>query len=645
MRHEQHLPAVMKREWLLVNGMGGYAMGDDNGACTRTRHYLLAAPVRPPLQRAAFVRTLTETILTDNGWLPLREMCRLHYENRRGLPVFVYESNHFTLLKHLWMADHFHGVFVRYELQRGELPVEIRLMPCLDFRDLETETALSEFYTVRRSELGADIYADVNDKPFRIAASPATGYVPVNRWHEIFLEDDSGTPQRYEVYLPFVFEHELAVGRTLTVLLAHDGPESWEAEAARHETPAPLLFASEEAQALSRAEGLPHLTAGAHAFLIRRPTILSLDNTTLLAGYPNLADSGREAMLALPGLLIAAGEFERAKQVFSIFLKHVHHGLIPNFFSKRPESPNYDSIDATLWLFVALYEYWRASRDLKFLEENYSFLLEMLNCHLRSLTPGIKFEPKTGFLYALETQRAMTWMNGRLGNWLATPRSAFAVEVQALWHNTLCIMAEFSHLLGKETGESKCRELAAQVEMNLSRSFAVPATDLIYDSLPEQLMYEGKESIFPAGDDTLRPNAVIAVGLPFTAFSAVQIRALVDLALRWLITPFGLRTLAPDHPAYCGQCWGPAKHRVSAQHNGAAHPWLIVPFVRAYLRVYHDRDFLRGLFAPLFEGRNSPCDGFIAQMYDGDSPHAPAGAPAFAASSGAVLQAWEMLKE
>lgn len=101
MRHEQHLPAVMKREWLLVNGMGGYAMGDDNSACTRTRHHLLVAPVRPPLQRAAFVRTLTETILTDNGWLPLREMCRLHYENRRGLPVFVYESNHFTLLKHL----------------------------------------------------------------------------------------------------------------------------------------------------------------------------------------------------------------------------------------------------------------------------------------------------------------------------------------------------------------------------------------------------------------------------------------------------------------------------------------------------------------------------------------------------------------
>lgn len=635
----------MKREWLLTNGMGGYAMGDGNGTCTRTRHHLLVAPVRPPLQRAAFVRALSETILTDNGWLPLREMCRLHYENRNGLPVFVYENNHFTLLKHLWMADHFHGVFVRYALQRGELPVEIRLMPELDFRDLEMEKPLGEFYTVRRCERGADIYADVNDKPLRIAASPLAGYVPVNRWREIFLEDESGTPQRFEIYQPFVFEHELAAGRNLTILLAYDGPESWEAEAARYDAPSWALLANEETKLRARSEDLPHLTAAAHAFLIRRPTVLSLDNITMLAGYPDLADSGREAMLALPGLLVAGGELERAKQVFSIFLKHVHYGLIPNYFSKRPESPNYDSIDATLWLFVAFYEYWRASNDLKFLEENYSFLLEMINCHLRGLTPGIKFEPKTGFLYALDTQRAMTWMNGRLGNWLATPRLTFAVEVQALWHNVLCIMAEFSARLGKETGENKCRELAAQVEMNLVRRFAVPATDFVYDSLPEQLMHESKESIFTAGDDTVRPNAVIAVGLPFVAFSAVQIRTIIDLALRWLVTPFGLRTLAPDHPAYCGQCRGLAKHWASAQHNGAAHPWLIVPFVRAYLRVYHDRKFLRGLFAPLFEGRNSPCDGFIAQMYDGDAPHAPAGAPAFAASSGAVLQAWEMLND
>ncbi len=627
-------------EWLLANGLGGYAMGEQNGRCTRTRHHLLVAVTRPPLQRVAFVRTLREAIRTPAGW---QEAVCIRFEHDRRLLTFTYEHDAFTLTKIVWLATSFHGVWVRYCLSRSQQPLRLRVAPLLDFLDLETQAPLCDNYLVRRTRAGALVFAHPHDKPVRVEASPAADYVPAHIWQDLLLINEQDEAQRHTVYLPFAFEYDLAEQESFTLLLAHNGPESWQAEAAwqqAHEAP---RAAGEQERVLALPQGLRHLAISARAFLVQRPTMLSLDNTTVLAGYPDLADSGREAMIALPGVLLVAGRFESARQVFRLFLKHVNQGLIPGQFSRRPASPTYDSLDATLWMFVALYEYWQASADLGFLEENYSLLLEILNCHLRNSAPGVKCDPATGFLYALDSQRALTWMNRRVGEWSATPRPGFAVEVQALWHHALCFMAEVSRLLGKAAGEQKCRELATQVAANLVDRFWHAGKNCCFDTIPE---FDGRaRHRLPAagGDAVIRPNQVIAAGLPFTAFATAQTRAVVELALANLVTPYGLRTLAPDHPAYCGRYAGAEKQLASAAHNGTVHPWLIVPFVTAYLRVSDDREFLRRAFAPLFAAQDLACDGFVAEMYDGEAPHAPRGAPAYAASSGAVLQAWHLL--
>ncbi|MDZ7267312.1 MAG: amylo-alpha-1,6-glucosidase [candidate division KSB1 bacterium] len=636
----EHAATTPGPEWLLANGRGGYAMGDQNGKCTRTRHHLLVAVTRPPLQRVAFIRDLHETMQTPAGW---REIAWTHFEHDRQVLRFTCKHETVTLVRTVWLAPTFHGVWVRYDLSGSHTPLPLRIVPLLEFLDLETQTPLCDHYSVRRTPAGALVFAQPHDTPLRLEAAPAAHYVPLNIWHDLLLYNELEEPQRHTVYLPFAFEYEVTTPAGLTLLLAYNGPDSWVADAAWQQACETSLVAGEKERVLALPPGLRQLALSARAFVIQRPTMLSLDNTTVLAGYPDFADGGREAMIALPGVLLVTGRFESARQVFRLFLKHVSQGLIPGHFSRRPASPTYDSLDATLWMFVALYEYWQARGDPGFLEENYSLLLEILNCHLRNSAPGVRCDPATGFLHAPDAQRVMTWMNRRVGEWCATPRPGFAVEVQALWHHALCFMAEISRLLGKGAGEQKCRELAAQVAASLVENFWHAGKNCCFDTIPEIGRRSPHSPPVRAGDAAVRPNQVIAAGLPYTAFSTGQTRAVVELALAKLVTPYGLRTLAPDHPAYCGRCTGSEKQRASAVHNGTVHPWLIVPFVTAYLRVCDDQEFLRRTFAPLFAAQNFACDGFVAEMYDGDAPHTPRGAPAYAASSGAVLQAWHLL--
>jgi predicted glycogen debranching enzyme len=261
----------------------------------------------------------------------------------------------------------------------------------------------------------------------------------------------------------------------------------------------------------------------------------------------------------------------------------------------------------------------------------------------------VKLDAEDGLLFSLEQHRPMTWMNAAVDDWLATPRPGKAIEVQALWYNALRIMAELAKILGKEEAYNRCSELAGHAGANLQKKFWCAETGYIFDCLVDiSLTTTGRPSSGKStsvGDSTLRPNQVIAVGLPFNAFSEAQTRAVVEVATQKLVTPYGLRTLSPDHPAYCGQYTGSPKRLASARHNGCVYPWLIWPFVRAHTRVYKNPQAMQELFAPLFSANESPCIDHIAEMYDGDAPHHPRGVPAYAASTGAILQSWQFLKQ
>ncbi len=651
---EQHVTTA--KDWLLTNGLGAYAMGSTSDFCWKSEHHYLVAPVRPPLTRATFVREVFEQVFCDGKWQSLRRTSRGHhavsilrYDAASGIPTFTYSLEKFFLVKRVWMAQDFHGMFVRYEIIGDTNAVRLRLTPLVEMRDCLTATALTEAYHLRSNGGGAQVFADLNDKPLRLEADPNGKLISVNAWRTIELyEEQTQRFNRHEVYLPCAFEFAFEPGTAITLLLAYSGPETWNGEEAFKTQLEHQRKLTAEALNTNFAPELRPTARAARNFIIARPTAYSLESQTILAGYPDLTDYGREAMMALPGLLLCTGKCDLAKQVFNIFLKHSNQGLIPNYFSPRAELPNYESLDATLWMFSAFYEYWLASGDDAFVAECYPTLLEVLHYHLAGATPSIKYDALNGMLMQTDLACPMTWMNARAGNWVATPRNGRAIEVQALWYNALMVMVDFSRLLDKKAGEQKCSELAELAGKTLRERFWNEEGNYIFDCLYDPPLTNAKRtnlnlSTF-AADDTLRPNALIATGMPFTVFNQAQIWAVVDLAMEKFVTPFGLRTLASDHPGYYGQCVGTARQIATSLHNGAVHPWLVVPFVRSYLRAYANGASLLQVFMPLFERRGHPTEGVIAQMYDGDAPHHARGVPAFAASTGAVLQAYELIR-
>ncbi len=661
---QQHsLPPQHQREWLITNGQGGFAMGSLDGISRQTHHALLVTPVRPPLQRVMYIRQLDEALFINNRWQsltiestgdeltpPAHPPSHCDFLWQGGMPYFKFSVSQNTVTKCLWMPKNGQALCVRYELTGGKR-ARLRVVPCVSFRDLETGKLLADFYLVRSQPNGILIYGDPNDKPCAISANRVGMLYPVNSWKTLQLfEPLTGAWQDDEVFLPSAFEFELGAGEQVTMILQIE--DSLRLIEDQREADVDALLAREQEQQRLMAQTLAghfpfppvrNLAMEAPKFLIKRATTMTLGSTTILAGYPRLPDWGRDAMIALPGLLLATGRFELAKEVFLLFIKHARHGLIPNYFSSRPEAPNYDSLDATLWMFVAIYEYWRASGDRAYIEEMYPLLLETLHAYMHGAAPGIKLDAEDGLLFALEQNRPMTWMNAAVGNWLATPRHGKAVEIQALWYNALCIMAAFAEALGKEEGVRRCREYAERTAKSLQEKFWSEESCHLFDCLIGTAKND-RGSAAIVGDPTIRPNQVIAVGLPFTAFSREQTRAVIEIAEKKLVTPYGLRTLTPDHPSYCGAYLGSPKRLAAARHNGCVFPWLVTCFIRAHTRLYDNPRALYEMFEPLFSETERSCHGHIAEMHDGDAPHHPRGAPAYAASTGSVLQGWQIMQ-
>jgi len=664
-------PALLPRgqgEWLITNGRGGYAMVALDGACRQTHHALLVMPTRPPLQRVLLVRQLEEAVFVNGNWKSFssdptpsaQSQPRIEFLDEGVMPHFKISVEGIVIRKYLWMPQNGQGLFVRYEMAKKR-STRLRVTPQICFRDLETGTPLAETYLVRPHTTGIHLYGDPNEKPCAISANRAGVLYPVNSWKTLQLFDPATNAwQSEEVYLPAAFEFNLQAGQEVTLMLQLESGAKLDNE--NEMTDADILFNLEKERRLQQEHELSqvfshqpirNLALNGASFIIERTTAMTQNSRTILAGYPCLTDAGREAMIALPGLLLPTKQFGLAKEVFAHFLKHVHHGLIPHYFSSRPETPNYASLDATLWMFAAIYEYWQASQDHAYLEEIYSLLLEILQAYLRGATPGFKLDAEDGLLFSVERRHPMTWMNAQAGEWQATPRHSKAVEVQALWYNALRIMAAFSEKLGKTEGFNRCSEYAERTAKSLAHKFWCDAAGHLYDCLIDTSIIQtgvvnagmpSNDNAVAVGDPTCRANQVIAVGLPFNVFSTEQTRAVIDWAMKKLVTPYGLRTLSPDHPAYCGEYIGSPKRLAAARHNGCVYPWLVLPFTRAYMKLYDNPRAVYELFKPLFDDTEKHCAGHLAEMYDGDSPHHPRGASAYAASSGAILQSWQILQ-
>jgi predicted glycogen debranching enzyme len=372
---------------------------------------------------------------------------------------------------------------------------------------------------------------------------------------------------------------------------------------------------------------MKRLVHAANDFVVARKAPDGQDGSTVIAGYPWFADWGRDTMISLPGLLLATGRFGQAKQVLSVFAQYVSEGMIPNRFDDYTGKPDYNTVDASLWFVHAAFEYARLSGDAKGFEQDLRPACRKIIDGYRSGTRyNIKMDEADGLISQGDASTQLTWMDAKCDGVAFTPRQGKPVEINALWHNALRLMDE--------------KHLADKVAANYRKAFWIsPFRGLadVVDGSPA-----GAESPYPRRDLSIRPNQIFAVSLPHSPLSDDQRSAVVEVVRRELLTQMGLRTLARNDRGYQGRYQGGPYQRDSAYHNGTVWPWLIGPFVEAYLRVHgrstNATEQARRWLTPLIDSMETFCVGQIGEINDGDPPHRSVGAFAQAWSVAEVLR-------
>jgi glycogen debranching enzyme len=721
------------REWLVTNGLGGYACGTVSGLLTRRYHGLLIAALKPPVERYLMLTKLDEVVsygdraypLSANRWSSgaidpqgYLQLERFYLEGT--IPVWTYALGSARLEKRIWMEPGQNRTYIRYSLTQAQAPVLLTLKALVNDRDHHHNTHRSNAAwwepctTTIPQGICWQAHRDAACLALQVAESGAT-FTPANNWYldyELSLERDRGLDAQEDHYHGATIQAQLLPGRSLTVIADALGslterqslqtvsqPEPSQLDQTngqkileqQHDRDAALLTQclTSPAYAMEAGEFPPawigQLMLAAHQFLVQRqigsphaphpasetaPELapnLSPTKTgmSLIAGYPWFSDWGRDTMISLPGLL--AHDPGAARPILQTFAQYVDQGMLPNTFPdhglalarpdltrqdpdhqnqdadttvSNPPPPEYNTVDATLWYFEAVRWYYAATQDKALIAELFPVLADIIDWHRRGTRHGIRLD-SDGLLRAGEPGVQLTWMDAKVSgedpsqDWVVTPRIGKPVEINALWYNALLVMWKLAQHLDQP--HALYRDLAQQTHQSFQRFWNASA-GYCYDVI------DG-----PQGhDDSLRPNQLFALALPLgsrhraSLLTPEQEKALVDICQAELLTPLGLRSLAPRHGDYQGRYGGDRRQRDGAYHQGTVWGWLIGPFIQAHLKVYQDkaqaRAFLQGLEAHLVTG----CIGTLGEIFDGNAPHAPKGAFAQAWTVAEVLRAWAL---
>ncbi|MFQ5408182.1 MAG: amylo-alpha-1,6-glucosidase [Anaerolineales bacterium] len=637
-----------RREWLVTNGSGGYAAGTVAGLLTRRYHGLLLAALRPPLGRTLLVSKLDETVTYAGKSYPLYvnrwkdgvvepagnlQIERFHLEGTT--PVWTFAMADALLEKRIWMQRGVNTTYVQYHLRRATAPVSIAARVLVNHRDFHVTTHADGWQMQIASYAhGLKVTAYDGAAPFYLFGQRAD-LLPRHDWYRDFYltqEAYRGLDAAEDHLHAADFGATLHVGETAAFICSTQAAPNLDATAALAE-----LRAHETALLASVPHAGPEqpddavsdrLALAADQFIVARPLADDGAGCSIIAGYPWFGDWGRDTMIALPGLTLSTGRPQLAADVLRTFARYVDRGMLPNRFPDNGEQPEYNTVDATLWYFEAVRAYHAATGDDALLRELFPILEDIVHWHLRGTRYNIHVDAQDGLLYAGEPGQQLTWMDAKVGDWVVTPRIGKPVEVNALWYNALRSMAAFASVLGAAAVEYEA--LAEQARTGFAR-FWHAERDYCYDVLDT-----------PHGDDaSLRPNQLFAVALPHSPLAGSRQKAVVDVCARELLTSHGLRSLAPDDPAYRGRYGGDQRQRDGAYHQGTVWGWLIGPFVQAHLRIYRDPALARSFLTPLLRHLTDRGLGSVSEIFDGDAPFTPRGCFAQAWSVGELLRAWQ----
>ncbi|MFQ5435600.1 MAG: amylo-alpha-1,6-glucosidase [Anaerolineae bacterium] len=653
-----NLAEAERREWLVTNGIGGFASGTIAGLLTRRYHGLLLAALQPPLGRTLLAAKLDETVAYDglypesgrfyplfaNRWAtgPVEPdgYCHLNRFHLEGTtPVWTYGIGNALLEKRIWMQPGANTTYIQYHLARATGPLSLEAKAFINYRDYHHTTIMNEWQPeVTPVVNGVRIKMFDTAVPFYLLSQTAS-LTPQFDWYEDFflsLEEYRGQSdvQEDHVYGALV-QTMLRPGQTVTLAATTEPEPELDGAAAyaiRRAYEAGLLDKAHRWHGVALPPAIEQLTLAADQFVVKRPTKQDADGRSLIAGYPWFSDWGRDTMIALPGLTLATGRPEVAAQILRTFAQFVDKGMLPNRFPDEGETPEYNTVDATLWYFEAIRATHAATGDEALVRDLFPVLADIIAWHQKGTRYQIKVDTKDGLLFAGEPGVQLTWMDAKVNDWVVTPRIGKPVEINALWYNALRIMADFAALLGENAAPYAA--LADKVQQGFGR-FWFARMGFCYDVL------DGPEGV----DGRLRPNQLLAISLPHSPLTPQQQRSALDACGRHLLTAHGLRSLSPDDPEYRGVYGGDQHKRDAAYHQGTVWGWLIGPFAAAHLRVYQDPAQTRSFLYPLLHHLADHGVGSISEIFDGDPPFTPRGCIAQAWSVAELLRLWHMTKD
>lgn len=660
-----------RREWLVTNGLGGYAMGTVAGMLSRSYHGLLIAAMAPPGQpdlppaaRTLLLAKLDETadydgqrylLYTDqradeaaaaDPWITpkgYRHLERFHLEGTT--PVWTYALADARLEKRVWMEPGANTTYVQYTLTCASRPLTLRLAALVTKRDHHGNVAHAGIFPFQVEPVAQGLrLAALDASPFYLlSASAQAAAQALPSWqpgYHLAVERYRGQKDLESYCHAADFSVTLHAGETVTLVASTEAAPDLDGAAAyarRQGYEQDLLAQARPGLALEAAAGGPdwqagaieHLALAADQFIVARQQPDGSPGRSIIAGYPWFGDWGRDTMISLPGLTLVTGRAAEARQILLTFARFVDRGMLPNRFPDAGEAPEYNTIDATLWYVEAIRAYHAATGDDSLLAELYPVLQGIVDWQRGGTRYNIRLDPADGLLYGGSPEVQLTWMDAKLDDWVVTPRIGKPVEISALWYNALRSLAGFARRLGHDRDAAGYDALADQTQAGFQR-FWSDELGYCYDVL------DGPDGADPA----LRPNQIFAVSLHHSPLSDAQAAAVVDVCARHLLTSHGLRSLAPSHPDYIG-CYGGDRHsRDAAYHQGTTWGWLLGPFVSAHYKVHRDPALARAFLLPMLQHLHSHCIGSLSEIFDGDPPFTPRGCIAQAWTVGEVLRVW-----
>ncbi len=636
----QNIEKAIELEWLETNGLGGWASSTVIGANTRRYHGLLVAATKPPVGRVTLLSKLDETIDLHGKRYELQCNCYpgtiqpsgyryLQKFEQDLFPNFQYSIEGVKIRKTIAAIHGENTTVIIYEVFKAISSFAMELQPFVAARYYHSLTQANDairqdakfkdgLFRIQPYDGFEELFIDIPNSTFEMNPE----------WYYDFeypVEQTRGWDYHEDLFSYGHFRLNLNLGDRFGVIISTDEPSQKEAF---------QLFEAEKQRRLKLFDGLSvkddiskRLTLAADQFIVQKGENLK----TIVAGYPWFIDWGRDTMIALAGLTLVTGRFDDAKEILKMFTNYISQGMLPNDFPDIEYEPEYNSVDASLWFFGAIYQYLHYTGDEEFVKNKIMPVLkDIIDWHLKGTRFNIHVD-EDGLLYAGEPGVQLTWMDAKVGDKVITRRQGKAVEINALWYNTLMIYAELLEKFETQTAANKFERRAEVVKRRFLELFWDEKLGYLYDCI------DGENK-----DSSLRPNQIFALSLPYPLVSGLKAKRIFRIILEKLFTPYGLRTLDPDDPRYVGLYQGDQSQRDNAYHQGTVWSWLLGPFITAMVRFYGDygKERARHTVENFMRHLDAAGIGTISEIFDGDRPHSPRGCIAQAWSVGEIFRAY-----